>query len=263
MSKVFSKDGTGIAYDRLGQGPAIILVDGALAYRSFGAMPEVAKLLSTHFTTVAYDRRGRGESNDNKPFSVEREIEDIDALIGEVGGSACLYGISSGACLVLEAAIKLGNKVKKIAVYEPPYNSDENSVEEWGEYTKHLAEFLAENRRGDAVALFMRFVGTTADQIEGMSKSPMWSMLEAVAPTLLYDAAAMGGNNRSVPVERVSRIIAPTLVMRGGAGAPFMKQTALILSKAIPNAEFRTLEGQSHAVASEVVAPVLMEFFKK
>ena len=107
----------------------------------------------------------------------------------------------------------------------------------------------------------MKLVGTPAEQIEGMRKAPMWPMLEAVAPTLLYDAAAVGVD-RKVPTERVSRITAPTLVMHGGAGAPFMKQTALALSKAIPNAKFRTIEGETHAVASEVIAPVLIEFFK-
>ncbi len=261
MNKVISKDRTEIAYDKQGQGPAIILVDGALSFRSFGSMPELAKLLSTNFTVVDYDRRGRGESSDTKPFTVEREIEDIEALIENVGGSTYLYGISSGACLAIEAAIKLSGKVKKLALYEPPYKSGENTLEEWIEYKRRLTEFLAENRRGDAVALFMSFVGIPADQIEGMRKAPMWPMFEAVAPTLLYDAAATGAN-RKVPIERVSHITAPTLVMHGGAGIPFMKQTALTLSKAIPNAKFRTIEGQTHAVASEAIAPVLMEFFK-
>ncbi len=261
MNKVISKDGTEIAYDKQGQGPAIILVDGALSFRSFGPMPELAKLLSTNFTVVDYDRRGRGESSDTKPFAVEREIEDIEALIENVGGSTFLYGISSGACLAIEAAIKLGDKVKKLALYEPPYKSRENSIEEWVQYNQRLTEFLAENRRGDAVVLFMSFVGTPADQVEGMRKAPMWSLLESVAPTLLYDAAAMGAN-RKVPIERVLHITASTLVMHGGAGFPFMKQTALTLSKAIPNAKFRTIEGQTHAVASEVITPLLVEFFK-
>jgi pimeloyl-ACP methyl ester carboxylesterase len=225
-------------------------------------MPELAKLLSKHFTVVTYDRRGRGDSGDNKPYAVEREIEDIEALIDGMGGFAYLYGISSGASLALEAAIKLGAKVKKLAIYEAPYKSGETAPEEWREYNKQLTKFLSTNRGGDAVALFMTFVGTPTDQIEGMRKASMWSMFEAVAPTLAYDSAAMGAD-RSVPTERISRINAPTLVMHGGAGHPFMKQTALTLSKAIPNAEFRTLKGQTHAIASEAIAPVLAEFFKR
>ncbi len=261
MNKVVSKDGTEIAYDKQGQGPAVILIDGALSFRSFGPMPELAKLLSTNFTVIDYDRRGRGESTDTKPFAVEREIEDIEALMEDVGGAIYLYGVSSGACLAIEAAIKLGTKVKKLALYEPPYKSGENTLEEWIEYNQRLTEFLAKNLRGDAVALFMSFVGTPPDQIEAMRKAPMWSMLESVAPTLLNDAAAIGAD-RKVPIERVSHITASTLVMHGGAGVPFMKQTALTLSKAIPKAEFRTIEGQTHAVASEAIAPVLEEFFR-
>jgi pimeloyl-ACP methyl ester carboxylesterase len=262
MNKVLSKDGTVIVYDKQGQGPPVILVDGALSFRSFGPMPELAKLLSTSFTAIDYDRRGRGESGDTKPFAVEREIEDIEVLIDSIDGVVCLYSVSSGACLALEATIKLGNKVKKLALYEAPYKSGENALEEWREYNRKLLEFLVENRRDDAVALFMTLVGVPADQIEGMRRAPMWQMLESVAPTLLYDAAAMG-INRKVPIERVLQITTPTLVMHGGAGLPFMKQTALTLSKAIPNAEFRTIEGQTHAVSSEIIAPILAEFFKK
>jgi pimeloyl-ACP methyl ester carboxylesterase len=261
MNKVISKDGTEIAFDKQGVGPGVILVDGALSFRSFGPMPELAKLLSTNFTVIDYDRRGRGESSESKPFAVEREIEDIEALMNEVGGFVYLYGVSSGACLAIEASIKLGWKVKKLALYEAPYKSGENALEEWSEYKKQLTKSLEENRRGDAVDLFMRFVGTPADQIAGMRQSSMWQMLEAVAPTLLYDAAVMGAD-RKVPIERVSYIVAPTLVMHGGEGLPFMKQTALTLSRAIPNAKFRTIENQTHAVASEAVAPVLAEFFK-
>jgi pimeloyl-ACP methyl ester carboxylesterase len=260
MNKVVSKDGTEIAYDEQGQGPAVLLVDGALGYRSFGPMPELAKLLSIRFTVVTYDRRGRGDSGDNKPYAVERKIEDIEALIDQVGGFAYVYGISSGACLALEAAVKLGAKVKKLAIYEAPYKLGENALEEWMEYNQQLTKLLTENRKGDAVTLFMRFVGTPSDQIEGMRKAPMWPMFETVAPTLLYDAAAMGAN-RKVPIERLSHIAASTLVMHGGAGHAFMKQTTLTLSKAIPNAEFLTIEGQTHAVASEAIAPVLAKFF--
>jgi pimeloyl-ACP methyl ester carboxylesterase len=185
-------------------------------------MPKLAKLLSANFTVVVYDRRGRGESGDTKPFAVDREIEDIEALMEEVGGSTYLYGVSSGACLAIEAAIKLGDKVKKLAVYEPPYKSGENALGEWILYNQRLTEFLAENRRGDVVAFFLRFVGSPDDQIKGVCKAPMWPLLESVAPTLLYDAAAMGVDRR-VPIERVLHITASTFVMHGGAGVSFMK----------------------------------------
>jgi pimeloyl-ACP methyl ester carboxylesterase len=261
MEKVTSKDGTQIAYDRQGTGPAVILVDGALCYRSFGPMPGLAQLLAPHFTVYNYDRRGRGDSGDTKPYSVEREVEDIEALIDEAGGSAYACGLSSGAALALEAAIKLGNKVKKLAMYEAPYAADNAAQQTWKEYNRQLTELLAEDRRGDAVALFMKMVGTPVDQIEGMRRSPMWTMFEAVAPTLAYDSAVLG-KGHAAPVERVGTVTVPTLVMNGGASFAFMYDIAQALSKAMPNAQLRTLDGQRHDVNLEVLAPVLVEFFK-
>ena len=264
MQTVTSKDGTQIAYDKKGQGPALILVDGAICYRGFGPMPGLAELLTPNFTVYTYDRRGRGESSNGHPFAVQREVEDIEALIQAAGGKAFLYGISSGACLALEAALKLGNKITKLAIYEPPYNSDKAAQMQWQEYRFQLEQALSEGRRGDAVVLFMKLVGTPDDAIEGMRKSPMWPMFEAVAPTLPYDAAEIG-ENRSAPVDRAAKLGVPTLVMDGGANLaymPFMHASASALAEAIPHARQRTLEGQTHDVKSEVIAPVLVEFFK-
>jgi pimeloyl-ACP methyl ester carboxylesterase len=263
MNQVTSKDGTQIAYETKGTGPAVILVDGALCYRSFGPMTHLAELLAPHFTVYIYDRRGRGESSNSLPYAVEREVEDIEALIKAAGGKAFVYGISSGACLALEAAIKLGEKIRKLAMYEPPYNSEEATRQAWREYRKKLAELLAAGRRGDAAALFMGFVGTPADQIDGMRQAPVWPMFEAVAPTLAYDAAAIG-EDRSAPVKRAVTVSMPALVIDGGANLafmPFMHESATALAKAIPHAQQRTLEGQTHDVNLEVLAPVLMEFF--
>jgi pimeloyl-ACP methyl ester carboxylesterase len=261
MNTVTSKDGTEIAYDAKGVGPALILVDGALCYRSFGPMSHLAELLSPRFTVYTYDRRGRGQSSHGKPCAVEREVEDIDALIQVAGGAAFVYGISSGACLALEATVRLGHKVKKLAMYEAPYNSGAAARQEWQEYRKQLAEALAMDRRGDAVVLFMKLVGTPADQVAGMRQAPMWPMFEAVAPTLAYDAAAMG-EDRSVPGKQAAKVAVPTLVMNGTV-IPFMHDTATALAKAIPQAQHRTLEGQPHDVNLEILAPVLVEFFTK
>ncbi len=261
MKKVTSKDGTGVAYDKRGEGPAVILVDGALCYRSFGPMPQLAELLALHFTVYNYDRRGRGDSGDTRPYALEREVEDIEALIKEVGGSAFVFGTSSGAALALEAAIQLGDKIKKLAMYEPPYNSEKAARQAWTEYRQQLAKLLAADHRGDAVALFMKLVGTPADQIEGMRHAPMWSMFESVAPTLAYDTAALGEDG-SVPIKRAANVTVPALVMNGSA-IPFMLDTAKALAKAIPHAQHRTLEGQTHDVNLEVLAPVLVEFFKE
>ena len=263
MKTVTSKDGTQIAYDKTGHGPAVIHVAGAMGTRSFG-FPDHARLLESHFTVYTYDRRGRGESTDTKPFAVEREVEDIEALINEAGDSTYLYGISSGACLVLEAAIMLDSKVKKLALYEAPYNSDSDDKPIWHDYYTKLNELVAAKKRGDAVVHFMKFVGVPDNVIEQMRTQPMWAGLEAVAPTLLYDAAAMGGETRLVPVERVAKVAAPTLVMDGEESLkmyPFMRTTADALAQAMPNAERRTLKGQGHDVDAKVLAPVLVEFF--
>jgi pimeloyl-ACP methyl ester carboxylesterase len=261
MHVVTSKDGIKIAYDKQGEGPAVILVAGALCARLSWSGPGLAKLLAPHFTVYNYDRRGRGDSGDTKPYAVEREIEDIEALIDEAGGTAYLYGHSSGGSLILEAAIKLGNKVKKLAIFEAPYNDDPKAQQAWGQYIKQLTEALATDRRGDAVALFMKYVGVPSEQIEGMRHAPMWPALEALAPTLAYDHTAILGKDATIPTKRAAIVTVPTLVMNGGASHPFMYDTAKALSKAIPHAQLRTLEGQTHDVALVALAPVLVDFF--
>jgi pimeloyl-ACP methyl ester carboxylesterase len=264
MSKVTSKDGTQISYDKQGQGPSVILVDGAMGFRSFGSMPGLAKLLENDFTVYTYDRRGRGESANSKDTlsdPVGREIEDIDALIKAAGNSAYLFGISSGACLVLEAASKLGERVKKQALYEAPYRFDEGARKEWQNYREQLTELLAASRRGDAVVLFMTFVGTPAEMVEGMRQSPMWSTFESVAPTLAYDAADIG-EDRTVPSTRAAHVTALTLAMNGSASFPFMYDAAKAITEAVPHAQLRTLKDQRHDVDLNVLAPVLIKFFK-
>jgi pimeloyl-ACP methyl ester carboxylesterase len=261
MKQVQSADGTTIAFDQVGKGPAIILVGGALEQRAMDSeTAQLAPLLAQHFTVFHYDRRGRGESTDTQPYAVEREIEDIEALINEAGGSAFVFGISSGAALAMEAAIKLGDKVKKLAMYEAPYNSDDTARLAWMDYRKQLKELLAADRRGDAVALFMMLVGMPADHVPEMRQHPMWPMFEAVAPTLAYDAAVLG-EDASVPTERAASVAVPALIMDGSASYPFMPITATALANAIPKAQLRTLEGQTHEVAASAIAPVLEEFF--
>lgn len=259
MKKLNSKDGTPIAFDQSGKGAPVILVDGATTSRAFGPSTPLAALLAPHFLVVNYDRRGRGDSGDTPPYDVYREVEDIEALVNEVGGSAFLFGTSSGAALALEAALALNSKVRKLAMWEPPYNSDPAARQAFKQYRKNLADALASNRRGDAIVLFMNLVGVPQDAIQGMRQAPMWPMLEAVAPTLAYDAAVLG-EDAAVPVNRVPGISVPTLVMNGTV-IPFMLDTATALAKAIPHAQHRTLEGQSHDVNLQVLAPVLVEFF--
>jgi pimeloyl-ACP methyl ester carboxylesterase len=261
METVTSKDGTTIAYDKLGAGPVIILAGGALASRADHA--KLADLLSQDCTVYNYDRRGRGDSGDTKPYSVRREIEDIEALIGEAGGSAFLYGISSGACLALEAAAALGGKVKKLAVYEAPYDDAEGVAEQWKAYGSELNELLAAGKNGDAVELHMQTVGAPGAVIAAMKASPGWAGIKALAPTIAYDVAVVGPN-RSVPVGRVAAIQAEILVIDGGDSLetmPFMRVTADTLAKAAQHAQRYTIEGQSHNIDEKALAPVLRDFF--
>jgi pimeloyl-ACP methyl ester carboxylesterase len=263
MRTVTSKDGTTIAFDQWGEGPVVILVDGALQYRAFDqGMVELANLLSQHFTVIHYDRRGRGDSTDTQPYTLEREIEDIEAVINDTGGSAFLYGISSGAALAMEAAITLPDKVRKLAMYEAPYNDDKTAQQTWKEYVRRLKELLTENRKGDAVGHFMMLVGASPEDVEGIRQTPMWPLWESIGHTLAYDHIAALGEDASVPTERAARVVVPTLVMNGSASFPFMLTTAIALANAMPKGQHRTLEGQTHEVAAEAIAPVLVEFFK-
>jgi pimeloyl-ACP methyl ester carboxylesterase len=259
---VTSRDGTRIAFDKWGRGPAIVLVGGALADRSGGT--ELAQLLATHFTVYSYDRRGRGDSTDTKPYSVQREIEDLEALIENAGGSAHIYGKSSGAALALRATTALGGKVTKLALYEAPYSDAEGAAKDWREFRAKLDALLAADRRADAITLFMKFVGAPDDAIAQMKSSPAWPGMMAMAPTLAYDTAMLGGD-RAVPVEIAAKVRATTLVMDGSASlgaAPFMRATADKLGKTIPGARRQVIEDQAHDVSAKALAPILIAFFK-
>ena len=263
MKTVTSKDGTTIAFDQWGEGPTVILVDGALQYRAFDqGMVPLAELLAPHFTVIHYDRRGRGDSSDTQPYALEREIEDIEALIDEAGGSASLYGISSGAALAMEAAIELGDKVSKLAMYEAPYNDDEAAQQAWRKYVKELRELLDAGRKGDAVGLFMMLVGASPEDVEGIRQTPMWPLWESIGHTLAYDHIAALGEDAAIPTERAARVNLPALIMDGSESFPFMHSTALTLANAMPKGKHRTVEGQTHEVSAEALAPLLIEFFK-
>lgn len=256
MDFVTSKDGTKIAFDRLGEGPPVILVSGGSVDRNSNA--PVAQLLSRRFRVFNYDRRGRGPSGDTPPYSVQREVEDIEAVIDAAGGSAFIYGTSSGAGLVLEAAAG-GLSITKAVLWEPPYILDPNGRPP-ADTAKTFEELVSAGRRGDAVEFFMvKVVGMPAEFAAQSRTQPWWAATEALAHTLAYDATIMG--DYSLPVARAALVTAPTLVIAGEASFPFMRETAEALAKAIPIGETRTLEGQTHDVAPEAIAPVLEEFF--
>lgn len=264
MQTVTSRDGTTLAFTQSGAGPALVLVGGALEQRSLNtetAQLAAVPLLSEHFSVFHYDRRGRGQSTDTLPYAVAREIEDIEAIIHAAGGSAFVFGISSGAALALEATLALPTKIKRLAMYEPPYNSSDAARSAWRQYRAQLNTLLSEGRGADAVKLLMLYVGMPPEHLPGIHNHPMWPMFEAVAQTLAYDAAVLG-EDASVPLERAANLAVPTLIMDGEKSYPFMHVTATALAQVIPQAQHRQLEGQTHTVDVMVLAPVLTEFFR-
>jgi pimeloyl-ACP methyl ester carboxylesterase len=257
MNEITSKDGTSIAFDRLGAGPPVILVCGGSTDRMANA--GLAERLASDLTVFNYDRRGRGDSGDTPPYAVEREVEDIAAVIDASGGSACLYGTSSGAVLALEAAAS-GLTVTRLALWEPPFVLDE-SARPPADQVERYNEMIAEGRRGDAVEYFMsKVVGLPPEFVAQARSQPFWQAQEALAHTLAYDATIMG--DYSLPTERAAAVTAPTLVIAGGADFGWMRETAQALAEALPDGRSQILEGQGHDVDPSVLAPVLEEFFK-
>jgi pimeloyl-ACP methyl ester carboxylesterase len=260
MKKVISKDGASIVYDQLGKGPAVILVCGGSVDRASNA--PLAALLAKHFTIFNYDRRGRGDSGDTPPYAVEREVDDIDAVVAAAGDAVFLYGTSSGAALALEATRKISNKIIRLALWEPPYFVDESSPRPPADTAKTFTDLVSAGRRGDAVEFFMtKVVGLPQEFVAEARKAPWWQAQEAIAHTLAYDATIMG--DYSLPAERIADINVPTLVIDGGASFPFLRATADAIAKILPNGQRHTLEGQTHNVAPEAIAPVLRDFFSR
>jgi pimeloyl-ACP methyl ester carboxylesterase len=259
MNQVTSKDGTTIAFERSGSGPALILVDGALCSRTFGPSPKLAPLLASHFTVYAYDRRGRGESSDTGPYSPDRELEDLASLIGAAGGQALLLGLSSGGALALHAAAS-GLPASGVLAYEPPYVNEDSQLD-GSRHVEELERLLAAGKRGGAVKYFMRdMVGAPAPMVAMMRLMPwIWRKLEAVAHTLPYDASVMSAFR--IPRDRFGSIRVPAMVMNGSNTDNRLRRAARATAEVIPAAQHRELAEQTHAVKPEVLAPAAVEFF--
>jgi pimeloyl-ACP methyl ester carboxylesterase len=264
MKTAISRDGTRISYDELGQGPPLVLVGGAFNTRSFGPNGGLAPLLAERFTVINYDRRGRGDSTDTAPYSVEREVEDLEALIEEAGGSASVFGISSGAALAMEAAHR-GLNMDKLALYEAPFVVDDSRPPVPDDYLERLEKLVASDRRGEAIRLFMRKgVRVPAVFVAMMRFMPAWSKLKAIAHTVIYDAALVDDyqKGKPLPAERWASVTMPTLVAVGGKSPDWMRHAMRELADTLPNAKHLTLEGQTHIVKPEALAPALVEFFE-
>jgi pimeloyl-ACP methyl ester carboxylesterase len=259
IETVKSADGTAIAFERTGKGPPLILVGGAFCDRSAPTSgTPLAALLAHRFTVFSYDRRGRGESENTPPYAIDRELQDLAALITAAGGSAFVFGNSSGGLLAVDAAAQ-GLSIPKLAVYEPPVILDASRASSFEALAQELDEAAAGNRRSEAVELyFTKVMQMPAPAVAGMRKSPMWPGLEELAHTLGYDLRITArGPSR---LGQVPAVRSATLVMDGGASPPWMRDAIRTLARAIPNARHHTLEGQTHAVDPKALARALEEF---
>jgi pimeloyl-ACP methyl ester carboxylesterase len=263
MSTLTSSDGTTIAYEKSGTGPAVVLVDGAMCYRASGPARPLAQRLAEDYTVYIYDRRGRGESGDVEPYSIDREVDDLAAVVKKAGGSAYAYGISSGAALVLEAASR-GLPITKAAVYEIPLITEGGRDANLAEYNRQLQEALAAGKRSKAVKLFMRLVEVPAPVVALMPLMPVWSKLKGIAHTLPYDHALLGDSpaGHESPLPHWANSTVPTLAMGGGKSPDWMQKAQRTLAESIPGAEHRTIPGQTHLLKPDAIAPVLREYFR-
>jgi pimeloyl-ACP methyl ester carboxylesterase len=251
---VISSDGTRIAFERAGSGPALIAVDPAGSYRAFRPQRPPVELLAADFTVYTYDRRGRGQSTDTLPYAVEREVDDLAALIAEAGGSAFVYAMSSGGLLALHAAAR-GLAIPRLALFEPPVEPVETPTGE-SRFTVELAELVAAGRHRDAVAYFHRGIGVP-DEVMAQMTPATWSALEAVAPTLVYDCVL----SESMSLPLIRSVAAPTLVIDSHASSDDLTGMTATIVAALPHGQHRGLPGEWHGVPGEALAPVLTEFF--
>jgi pimeloyl-ACP methyl ester carboxylesterase len=257
MYRVSSADGTVIAYDKVGDGPALVLIEGAL--NDLATTLPLAAQLRAHFTVYSYDRRGRGASGDTSPYTVAREIEDLGAVIDAAGGSALVFGNCSGGVLALQG-VAAGLNITGLALFEPPYIVA-GTRERPDDYTTHLNSLISAGRKGEALEFFMRFdVVLPEEHIAMIRNSPMWEALHALVPSLNYDAALLG-DSKMPPAEWLSSITVPTLVVDGENSNSWAKEAVRVLAEALPNGHRQTLAGRDHILSPEALAPVMIEFF--
>lgn len=251
MNTVTSADGTPIAFDRTGDGPALVLVVGAFCDRS--STRTLAACLASTFTVYEYDRRGRGSSGDTAPYAVAREVEDLAAVLDAAGGSAFVFGHSSGAALALEAAA-VGVPMDRLAVHEPPYVEGATYA-----FAAHLAELAAAGRHSDTAEAFLGLTGVPPAVLEQMKAAPYWSHMAGFAATLGYDVTLC--NDGVLPRDRLARIAVPVLALAGGTSPAWAQDGAQAIATTVVDGRARVLDGQGHGVADDVLVPVLTGFF--
>ena len=258
MNTVTSKDGTKIAFDILGKGKPLIFITGATCFRDFMPVKSDAKTFAKEFKVYNYDRRGRGDSSNTKPYSVDREVEDIEALIDHAGGQANLYGHSSGAVLALEAALRLPGKVNKALIYDPAYVYDDNEKLTYAKLGEHVNDLLSKNENRKAIKAFLTGIGMPKIFIVLLPLFPGWQKMQALAPTLAYDIAL---TDRPPDLKRLSKVIVPIKVMAGGKSPLGVRRVADTIANSVAGAEYVVLPGQDHIVSAKKLIPYLRTFF--
>lgn len=260
MKIVKSRDGTKLAYDVYGNGPALIYITGASCFRSFKPILQDAKKFAEEFTVYNYDRRGRGDSGDTSPYSVEREVEDIEAMVDAAGGKANLYGHSSGAVLALEAALKMPDKIDKVVLYDPAYVHDEREKDSYDELSQKVQAFLVAGKNKAAMKTFLKGIGMPSVFVVLLPLFPGWKTMVALAPTLAYDIAL---TKDLPPVDRASHVAVPILITIGEKSPDSIQKAAQQLDQAIPQASLIRIPGQDHMVAAKTILPILSRFLKQ
>ena len=257
-----SADGTRIAYESVGQGPALVVVEGALCHRAMGGYKILSPELSKHFTVTGYDRRGRGESGDTQPYDVQREVEDLIAVLEAVGPDVYVFSASSGAALALEAA-RRGVPMRALAAYEAPFIVDDTHAPNDLGLPERIEELVAQDRRGDAVKTFMKVVGAPAPMVAVMQLFPVWKSLKAVAHTLAYDFRIVLPFEQAepLPAGHYAAVSVPTLVIAGGKSPEYMRNAQAAIADQVPDARLATLPGQTHMIKAKATVPVLLEHF--
>lgn len=266
MGTVQSKDGTTIAFEVRGAGRPVVLVDGATAYPAVSPVTgELAGALSDRFRVYTYDRRGRGQSGNTLPYAVDREIEDLAALIADAGEPAVLFGMSSGAVLAMDA-VAAGLPVTHLVAFEPPFVVDDGRPPLPADYVERLEASCAAGRPGEAVELFMTAaVGMPAEAIGGMRDSGFWPVLEAIAPTIAYDGRVMIDVMRGgpLPADRWAGITVPVLVAHGTGTWPTLATGARAAAEVLPTATLQAVPGENHSFVPDALAPVIAQFVQE
>ncbi|MEZ4614822.1 MAG: alpha/beta hydrolase [Caldilineaceae bacterium] len=259
MKTVQSKDGTTLAYDIYGDGPPLIMITGASCFRNFMPVLKDAKAFAKEFTVYNYDRRGRGDSTDTQPYAIEREVEDIAAMIDAAGGKANLYGHSSGAVLALEAALRLPDKIDKVLLYDPPYVHNEIEKAKYGELGKRVHSLLDDGKNGPAMRTFLNGIGMPKFFVYFMPLMPGWRTMRNLAPTLAYD---MELTRDLPPVDRAAQVTVPMQIVVGEKSPESVKSSAGQLADAMDNVSLIELAGQDHMVSAKALLPLLTKFLK-